>query len=75
MKLPIIKPKQLVKVLEKKGCIFKRQTGSHQIFYYLEKQKIITVPIHPKDLKRGLLRAIIKELDLSIEEFVELLKK
>jgi len=74
MKLPAIKPKQLVKVLEKKGCIFKRQTGSHRIFYYPEKQKIITVPIHAKELKKGLLHSIVKELDLSVEEFIELLK-
>ena len=38
MKLPVIKPKQLIKVLEEKGCIFKRQTGSHRIFYYPEKK-------------------------------------
>jgi predicted RNA binding protein YcfA (HicA-like mRNA interferase family) len=75
MKLPVIKPKQLVKVLKKKGCVFKRQTGSHQIFYYPEKQKIITVPVHSKDLKMGLLRSIIKELDLSVEQFTELLKE
>jgi len=75
MKLPIVKPKQLIKVLEKKGCLFKRQTGSHRIFYYPEKQRIITVPIHPKDLKKGLVHSIIKELGLSREEFVKLLKK
>ena len=75
MKLPVIKPKQLVKVLEKKGCVFKRQTGSHRIFYYPEKQKIITLPTHAKDLKKGLLHSIVKELDLSVEEFVKLLKK
>jgi len=75
MKLPPIKPRQLIKVLEKKGCIFKRQTGSHRIFYYPKKRKIITVPIHPKDLKKGLVHSIIKELDLSIKEFIKLLKK
>jgi len=74
MKLPSIKPQQLVKVIERKGCIFKRQTGSHRIFYYQEKNRIIIVPIHTKDIKKGLLNSIIKELDLSIEEFNNLLK-
>lgn len=74
MKLPVIKPKELVRVLEKRGCIFKRQTGSHRIFYYPGKRIIITVPIHAKDIKKGLLRSIIKELDLSTEEFLKLLK-
>lgn len=74
MKLPVIKPRQLIRVLEKIGCIEKRQTGSHRIFYYPAKQKIITVPIHANDLKKGLLRSIIKELNLSVEEFINLLK-
>ena len=74
MKLPAIKPRQLIKVLEKKNCYRKRQRGSHLIFYCPEQKKIIPVPIHPKDLKKGLLRSIIKELDLSAGEFMKLLK-
>ena len=74
MKLPVIKPRELIKVLEKTGCIEKRQTGSHKIFYYPQKKKIITVPIHPKDLKRGLVESIRRELGLDKEEFFELLK-
>lgn len=75
MKLPVVKPKQLIRVLEKKDCIFKRQTGSHRIFYYSRMQRIIVVPIHSKNIKKGLLRSIIKELDMSIKDFVEFLKK
>ncbi len=75
MRLLAIKPKELIRVLEKQGCIFKRQTGSHRIFYYPSNQKIIVVPIHAKDIKKGLLHSIIKELDLSVEEFRKLLKK
>ena len=75
MKLPTIKPSQLINILEKKNCILKRQTGSHRIFYCPEKQRIITIPIHNRDIKKGLLHSIIRELDISIEEFVELLRK
>jgi len=75
MKLPIIKPSQLIKVLEKQGCISKRQTGSHRIFYCPYNQKIITVPIHSKDIKKGLLYSIIKELDLSVEGFIKILRR
>ena len=69
---PIIKPRQLIRVLEKLGCIKKRQTGSHQIFYYPQKHIIISVPIHNRDIKRGLLRAIIGDLGLPVEEFKKL---
>lgn len=75
MKLPSAKPKELVRVLNKLGCIQKRQTGSHRIFYYPKNHKIIPVPIHNKDLKKGLLYAVVKELDLSVDEFTKLLKK
>lgn len=74
MRVPTIRPKQLIKVLEKKNCFRKKQTGSHLIFYCPNQKKIISVPIHPKDLKRGLVQAIRKELNLSIEEFMKLLK-
>jgi predicted RNA binding protein YcfA (HicA-like mRNA interferase family) len=73
-KLPIIKPRQLIYVLEKLGCIEKRQTGSHRIFYYPQKHIIIPIPMHNRDLKKGLLRSIIKDLDLSVEEFLRLMK-
>ncbi len=75
MKLPAIKPRQLIKVLEKENCYRKRQTGSHLIFYCPQQKKIVPIPIHPKDLKKGLVHSIRKDLDLSVEEFMELLKR
>lgn len=74
MRLPTIKPRELIKVLEKKNCFRKRQTGSHLIFYCPEQNKIISLPIYPKDLKRRLVNSIRRELDLSKEEFKDLLK-
>jgi predicted RNA binding protein YcfA (HicA-like mRNA interferase family) len=74
MKLPTIKPRELIKILKKLNCFEKRQTGSHLIFYCPKQRKIVVVPIHPRDLKRGLVNAIRKELDLTIEAFLKLLK-
>jgi predicted RNA binding protein YcfA (HicA-like mRNA interferase family) len=75
MKLPVIRSNQLIKILERRNCLFKRQTGSHRIFYCPESKRIIVVPIHNKPIKKGLLRSIIKDLDLSVEEFNNLLKE
>jgi len=74
MKLSSIKPRELIRVLKKLNCFEKRQTGSHLIFYCPNQRKIILVPIHPRDLKKGLVHSIRKELDLSIEEFTKLLR-
>lgn len=75
MKLPSLKSKDVIKVLRKLGYIEKRQTGSHKIFLNPSKRKIIPVPIHNKDLKKGLVKApIIRELKITEEEFLKLLK-
>jgi len=71
-KLPAVKPKEAVKVLLKIGFIKKRQTGSHLI---MDKSgKIVPVPIHAKDLKKGVLKSIIKQSGLTLKEFLKLLK-
>lgn len=70
-KLPVLKPKEAVKVLIKVGFVKKRQTGSHLIL--AKGGKIIPIPIHPKDLKKGVVRSIIKQSGLTIKEFTELL--
>jgi mRNA interferase HicA len=66
------KAKEVVSILHKLGFITKRQTGSHIILFHPEKQKTLPVPIHAKDIKKGLLRAIIKQAQSSMKEFTEL---
>ncbi len=98
MRLPIIKPRQLIKAQKKVGFQEARQTGSHLILvnepprgktagYRFShspfgrtprarnkiSKKIIPVPMHNKDIKRGLLISIVKQTELTIEEFKELL--
>jgi predicted RNA binding protein YcfA (HicA-like mRNA interferase family) len=71
-KLPSLKPREVVKVLEKLGFVFVRQKGSHRI--YVKGNIGIIIPYHNKDLKKGTLRAIIKQTGLSVEEFLKLLR-
>lgn len=66
------KPKEVVKILKKLGYLPKRQTGSHLILYNPENNKIIPIPIHSKDLKKGLLKGIIKGAESSEKEFISL---
>ncbi len=64
-KQPTVNAKQLIKALEMKGFIFKRQSGSHAIFANEEGIKV-TVPIHgKKDIGKGLLKQIMKDALLS----------
>ena len=66
------KPKEVVSILKKLGFIKKRQTGSHLVMYHSNKNKIIPVPIHSKDIKRGLMKGIIKQAESTEEEFLKL---
>lgn len=72
MRLPALKSQKVIRVLEKAGFERARQTGSHLILVNRAAKKIIPVPIHNKDIKRGLLLSIIKQADLTAEEFIKL---
>ncbi|MBI5229852.1 MAG: type II toxin-antitoxin system HicA family toxin [Candidatus Magasanikbacteria bacterium] len=68
-KLPALKPKQVIRALEKAGFCFIRQKGSHRI--YIKDDVGITIPFHNKDLKKGTLFHIIKQSGLTVEKFLD----
>ena len=71
--LPVISGRECVRVLERAGFYFRRQTGSHIILRRDDPFAQVVVPAH-KVLDRGTLRAIIRQAGLSVDEFVSLLK-
>jgi len=74
-KIPPISPNKIVKILEKSGFKVIRQKGSHVIMIN-DKRTRIVIPMHPgKDIKPGLVRAIMREAGISREKFVALLKE
>ena len=70
--LPRISGRECVKALSKVGFIVKRQHGSHMILRRDKPFVQLMVPDH-EELDRGTLRAIIRQADLTVEQFVELL--
>ncbi len=73
-KLPILKPEELIKALEKMGFFWSRKSkGSHFRYRHAVGRKT-TVPVHKgKDIGRGLLRKVLRDLDISVEELRKLL--
>ena len=67
-RLPQLKPKELLRALEKLGFLLRRQTGSHAILRHPETKYIAVVPVHARDVKRGLLFGILKQANISVEE-------
>jgi predicted RNA binding protein YcfA (HicA-like mRNA interferase family) len=70
IRLPQISGRDCGKILEKFGFSLIRQKGSHMVFRRHEPFAQVVVPDH-KELDRGTLRAIIRQVGLSIEEFVD----
>ena len=66
------KPKEVISILKKLGYIKKRQTGSHIIMYNAKTKVAIPVPMHTKDVKRGLLLGIAKQASSTEKEFLKL---
>jgi predicted RNA binding protein YcfA (HicA-like mRNA interferase family) len=73
--LPSLKPKELLAALTKAGFQVKRQTGSHIILYKTGIPRPISIPMHIKDLPKGTCRAIIRQSNLTIDDFLKLLGK
>ena len=72
-KLPVIKNRDLIKLLESMGFKITRTKGSH-VRLKAEDGRVTTVPVHGNnDIPKGLLRKIIREdIEISLEEFSEL---
>lgn len=71
-KLPQVRPKDLVKALERTGFSRSRQAGSH-VYLKHSDGRLTSVSIHPKPIPTGTLRAILKQTQLKVEELKELL--
>jgi len=62
------------KVLERAGFFLVRQSGSHKI-YKNAQGKRVTVPYHVgRTLHPKVLRSILRDADLAVEKFKDLLK-
>lgn len=72
--LPVLKPRVVVNALSRGGFYIHHQTGSHiRMVHETRPDLRITVPIHSRDMPKGTLRRIIRQADLTVEEFLQLL--
>lgn len=68
-----ISARECIRVLQRLGFIIDRQAGSHITLIRTNPHRRVTVPNH-KELKIGMLRKIINDAGLTVEEFLDLLK-
>lgn len=71
-KPPVLKPREVVAILEKLGFVEVRQKGSHKQYRHSD-GRCTTVPFHTgRDISPILLRQIVKDIGLTIEDFLKI---
>jgi predicted RNA binding protein YcfA (HicA-like mRNA interferase family) len=67
---PVLKPREVVTILERLGFLEIRQKGSHKQYRHPD-GRFTTVPFHPgRDISPILLRQIATDIGLTIEELL-----
>jgi predicted RNA binding protein YcfA (HicA-like mRNA interferase family) len=64
--------RQIVKKLKAFGFeFFRHAAGSHEIWRNPLTNRFTTIPNHPGDMPEGTLRAILKQADITPEDFLK----
>ncbi|MCR4397698.1 MAG: type II toxin-antitoxin system HicA family toxin [Firmicutes bacterium] len=70
VKMPVLDAKEVIAVLRRLGFEVDHVTGSHYIMRHPDGRRAV-VPYHGgRDIKQGVLRAIIRQTGVSVEEFI-----
>jgi predicted RNA binding protein YcfA (HicA-like mRNA interferase family) len=73
-KLPSVKADRLIRALGRAGFVVHRTTGGHYFLKHpLKPRLLVVVPHHSGDIKRPVLRSILRQAELTIELLQELL--
>jgi predicted RNA binding protein YcfA (HicA-like mRNA interferase family) len=68
-KLPMISGKEAVKAFSRGGWHVDRIAGSHAVMRKEGSAVTLSVPLH-QELRRGLLRSLIKDAGIDLNEFL-----
>ncbi len=73
-RLPSLTPRQVIATLQRAGFVVTNTTGSHyRLRHGSDPDRFTVVPFHNREMKRGLLLAIVKQAGFTVEEFIDLL--
>lgn len=70
-KCPVLKPREVIEILEKLGFVEVRQKGSHKQFRHPD-GRTTTVPFHQgRDISPILIKQIAKDIGLTMEDLIK----
>jgi len=67
--VPVLRPKEVIRIFEKFGWEVSRQKGSHIILTKSGHIATLSIPNHP-EVARGTLRSLIQKAGLTVEDFI-----
>ena len=68
--VPVLKPREVVAILERLGFVEIRQRGSHRQYRHSD-GRVTTVPFHAgRDVSPILLRVIARDIGMNVRDFV-----
>jgi len=74
MRLPALKAREVIRVLEQLGFRLHHSTGSHSIYKNAATGRRAVIPFHgSRDLNVNVLRSILKQANIDEDEFLKLL--
>jgi predicted RNA binding protein YcfA (HicA-like mRNA interferase family) len=68
-RLPMLSARKMIQALERAGFEADGQKGSHFYLWHPFRKIATAVPVHPGDLRRSLVRAILRQAAMTEEEF------
>ena len=73
-KVPGVTAREVIRVAERLGFVFRRQKGSHAVYRRDRDRARLVVPVHPGEtIKPGTLMTVLKQMDITRNEFLDLL--
>jgi predicted RNA binding protein YcfA (HicA-like mRNA interferase family) len=74
-KLPAVKPREVIRFLERNGFVLDHASGSHFIYYHPLSKRRAVVPKHNRDVPKGTLVSLLREAGFSREDLIDFLQR
>lgn len=72
-KLPAVKPREIIRFLERNGFVLDHSSGSHFVYYHPASKRRAGVPQHNREVPKGILVSLLREAGFSREDLIDFL--
>jgi predicted RNA binding protein YcfA (HicA-like mRNA interferase family) len=73
-KLPAVKPREVIRFLERNGFELDHASGGHFVYYHPVSKRRAVVPKHNRDMPKGTLLSLLREAGFTRENLIDFLQ-